>query len=479
MIAVDLRGRPENMIKREKVDTVIIGAGPGGYVAALRGSQLKKKVALIEEDKVGGTCTNYGCIPTKFLLHETQVLAEAKRSPRIKGREAFQFDWAEAQKTRQKIIDRLVKGVEFLLEKNGVKLIKGKARFGDKRLISVVSPEEEILIEAEKVILATGSRAAELSCLQADGRKVLTSREALELKEPPSSLIIIGAGAIGLEMGSIFSRVGTKVIILEILPRPLPGSDRQLAERLGRILKRQGIEIQTEMRVEKAEVLSGGVRLSGTCLKTNSPFSLEADLVLLAAGRRPNSEIVRDIDSRLCGRGGFVQVNQFLETAWKDVYAVGDLVGGKLLAHKAMHEGILAMENACGAHQVLEPQNIPLAVFTDPELASVGWTEEEAQEIGLRPRVSVFPLQASGRAVAMEKTEGLVKMVADEDGKIIGAHILSPSASEMIGEMTLAVRLGLKLEDIGRTIHVHPTLSEALSEVSLKAMNQALHLLND
>ncbi len=467
------------MEKRLKAELAVIGAGPGGYVAALRAAQLKKQVILMEEDRVGGTCTNYGCIPTKFLLHETQVLTEAKKNRRLRGSDHLALDWAEVQKTRQAVIDRLVKGIEFLLERNGIKLLRGKARLLDKQRISLATEQEEILVEAEKIILATGSSSADLPSLRADGKKVLTSREALELAAVPARLLVIGAGAIGLEMGSIFSRLGTQVTILEILSRPLPGLDQQLAERLARLLKRQGIEIRTEMRVEKAEITTTGISLSGTCLKTKTPFSLEADLVLLAAGRRPNSEIVSQVDASLCGRGGFIQVNEFWETSWPGVYAIGDVVGGKLLAHKAMHEGILAVENAYGARHRLDPDTIPMAVFTDPEFASVGLCEEEAQERGWKISTGVFPLQASGRAVAMEKTEGMVKIVADETGRIIGGHILSPAASEMIGELAQAVRLGLKLEEAAKTIHVHPTLAEALSEASLKAMKQALHLLNE
>jgi len=467
------------MKKVEKTELAIIGAGPGGYVAALRGAQLRKKVILMEEDRVGGTCTNYGCIPTKYLLHETQILKEVRHNPRFRGKEGLNLDWPQVQQMRQSIIDRLVKGIEFLLEKNGVKLIKGKARLINERCAAVATAEEEITIEAERLILATGSRAADLPFLKADGTRVITSREALELEEPPGSMIIIGAGAIGLELGSIFTRLGTRVTILEILARPLPGVDRQLAERLARLLKRQGIEIQTQMKVERAEIFENKVKLSGTCLKTGQPFEVEGEKVLLAAGRRPNSEIVKQLDSALCGPGGFVKVNEYLETDWPQVYAVGDLIGGKLLAHKAMHEGILAVENAFGARHSLEPQMIPVAVFTDPELASVGWTEEEAMERGLKIKIGLFPLHASGRAVAMEKSEGLVKILADDNNRLVGAHLLSPAASEMIGEMALALRLGLRIEEIGRTIHVHPTLSEALAEASLKTLNQALHLIND
>lgn len=465
-------------MKEEKTDIAIVGAGPGGYVAALRGAQLGKKVILIEEDKVGGTCTNYGCIPTKFLLHETQIWHEARNHARIQGKENLKLCWSEVQKVKQSIVDRLVKGIEFLLEKNGILLIKGKARLIDTKRVKVEG-REEIIIEAEKIILATGSRSADLPFLKVDGVKVISSREALELTEPPASMIIVGAGVIGLEFASIFARLGTKVTILEILSRPLPGCDHQLAERLGRLMKRQGIDIQTQMKIEKAEISADKIRLSGLCLKTNSPFAQEAEKVLLAIGRRPNSEIIQEIDATLCDQGGWVKVNEYFETSCPGIYAIGDLIGGKLLAHKAMHEGILAIENANGACHSLDPSTVPMAVFTDPELASVGLTEEECRERGLKIKVGLFPLQANGRAVAMEKSEGLIKIIADENNKIIGAHLLAPAASEMIGEMALAVRLGLKLEDLGRSIHVHPTLSESLAEASLKAINRAFHLIND
>lgn len=465
-------------MKEEKTDIAIIGAGPGGYMAALRGAQLGKKIILIEEDRVGGTCTNYGCIPTKFLLHETQILKEARSHARILGNDGLILSWPEVQKAKQAIVDRLVKGIEFLLEKNGIILIKGKARLIDKRRLQVEG-NNEIIIEAEKIILAMGSRSADLPFLKVDREKVISSREALELAEIPASMIIVGAGAIGLEFASIFARLGTKVTVLEILPRPLPGCDHQLAERLARLMKRQGIEIQTQMKIEKAEILADKVRLSGLCLKTKLPFSQEAEKVLLAIGRRPNSEIIQEVEASLCDQGGWVKVNEYFETRWPGVYAIGDLIGGKLLAHKAMHEGMLAIENANGACHSLDPSTIPMAVFTDPELASVGLTEEECQERNLKIRVGLFPLQANGRAVAMEKSEGLIKIIANENDKIIGAHLLAPAASEMIGEMALAIRLGLKLEDLGRSIHVHPTLSEALAEASLKAMNRAFHLINE
>jgi len=302
--------------------------------------------------------------------------------------------------------------------------------------------------------------------------------EALDLEVIPKSLIVVGAGAIGLEIGTIYSRVGTDVTVLEILPAILPGTDRLLAARLERSLKKQGLKIFTEMRIEESVRESGEVGLMGTSLKTGKPFAFSAEKVLLAAGRRPNSEFLRRGFGSLLDRGGHVRVNARLETTVPGIYAIGDLIGGKLLAHKASHEGIMAAENAAGGSAEIEYGALPMAVFTEPELASVGLTEEEAKAAGLQTQVGLFSLQANGRALTLEDPEGMVKIIADREDRVIGAHILAPFASEMIPEMTMAVRKGLTLQDVSQTIHIHPTVSEAMMEAALKAKGRALHALN-
>ena len=463
----------------EKRDLVIIGGGPGGYVAALRAAQLRKKVTLIEDDRIGGTCMNYGCIPTKFLLSQTKTWSELKNNPKIEGwRETVRLDWASVQKEKRAVVDRLVRGTEFLLERNGVEILKGKGGLRRERGVIFRGPDGERALEAEKLILATGSRSADLPFLKPDGNTVISHLEALDLEVVPKSLIVVGAGAIGLEIGTIYSRVGTEVTVLEVLPAILPGTDRQMASRLERLLKKQGLQIFTEMRIEESVRASGEVSLKGTCLKTGKPFAFSAEKVLLAVGRRPNSEFLRDGFGELLDRGGHVQVNARLETAAPGIYAIGDLIGGKLLAHKASHEGIMAAENAAGGSAEMEYGALPMAVFTEPELASVGLTEDEAKAAGLQTRVGLFSLQANGRALTLENPEGMVKIIAAGDDRIIGAHILAPFASEMIPEMTMAVRKGLTVQDVSQTIHVHPTVSEAMMEAALKAKGRALHALN-
>jgi dihydrolipoyl dehydrogenase len=465
----------------ERKDIAILGGGPGGYLAALRAIQLRKKVVIFEEDRIGGTCMNYGCIPTKALLHQTKFYRELKSRRTLTGPVAeIGYDWASIQAARKTAVDKLVTGIEFLLQRGKVELVKGRARLKDERHIVVETADGIKTYEAERTILATGSRSAALPFLQPDGRNVVTSREALEFGAVPASLIVIGAGAIGLEMAVIYDRLGVDVTVLEIMPQVLPGSDRETATRLERILKKQGLKVMTEMRIDEASIAAGRVSVKGVGLRTKAPFAFEAEKVLLATGRRPNSEdLGADGPAVELAKGGFVKVNAALETSLPGVYAVGDLIGGKLLAHKAFHDALVAVENASGLKRTVDYRALPLAVFTEPEFASVGLTEEEARADGRSVRVGHFPLQANGRALTMEATDGIVKVIADGEDRVIGAHILAPAAGEMIAVLTAAVAKGLTLREVGDLIYIHPTLSEAVGEAALKARNEALHLLNN
>ncbi|MFZ2054874.1 MAG: dihydrolipoyl dehydrogenase [Candidatus Aminicenantales bacterium] len=463
----------------EKRDLVIIGGGPGGYVAALRAAQLRKKVTLIEEDRIGGTCMNYGCIPTKFLLSQTKLWSDFRNNPRIEEvGETARLNWKNVQQEKRVVVDRLVRGVEFLLERNGVEVLKGRGELKSEREVVFRGEGGEKSLEAERIILATGGRSSELPVLKPDSRAIITHMEALELEDVPRSLLVVGAGAIGLEIGTIFSRLGSEVTILEIMPTILPGMDRQTAVRLDRMLKKQGLKIFTEMCLEDSRQEDGTVRLKGTCLKTQKPFEFAAEKVLLAAGRRPNSEFLRDGFEGLFGRGEFIVVNDELETAASGIYAIGDLIGGKLLAHKASHEGVVAAENAAGGSRAINYDALPMAVFTEPEFASVGLTEEEARAAGGQIQVGIFSLQANGRALTLESPGGMIKLIASADDRVIGAHILAPFASEMIPELTLAVRKGMTIQDVSSTVHIHPTVSESLAEAALKVKGMALHALN-
>ena len=460
-------------------DIVIIGAGPGGYLAAMRGAQLKKKITLIDQDRVGGTCINYGCIPSKYLLHQTKVLKEATGSRTIEGPVGdLRLNWAKVQQGRQAVVDQLVKGLVFLLEKGKVEIVKGSARLRGDKTVTVRTADGERQLKADRVIVATGSRAAGLPFLKVDGRTVITSTEALALAEIPKSLLVIGAGAIGLEMGTIYKRLGADVVVLEILPQILPGSDKEAVSRLERALKKQGLKLFTEMKIESAEVAGDQVALRGVGVKTNAPFEFKAEKVLLSAGRKPNTEALFDGEPFLDMDRGFIKVNAALETNVPGIYAIGDVIGGKLLAHKAFHEAVVAVENASGLIRTADTRALPASVYTEPEFATVGLTQEEAVAAGIKVKSGVFPLQASGRAMTMGATDGLVKVLADETDKVIGAHVVAPGASDLMPVLTMAVAKGMTLQELDSIIYIHPTLSEMIGEAALKANNKALHILN-
>jgi len=465
----------------EKYDIAVLGGGPGGYVAALRGSQLKKRVVLIEREEIGGVCMNYGCIPTKYLLHQVKKFGEIKNNKNLEGPvEKVELNWGQVQNGKRKIIARLVKGVELLLRRNGVAVMRGIGSLLNEKQIIVQKESEEVKIEADRIILATGSHPAGLPFIAANGQQIITSRQALELEKVPPRILIVGAGAVGLEMGLIFRKLGSEVHILEIMASILPGSDRALAARLERLLRLQGLNIYTQMRIEESEIKNEKVFLRGTCLKDEKSFSFKAEKVLLAVGRKANlAQLLAKKQSFPLDEKGFIKVNSFMETEVPGIFAIGDLIGGKLLAHKASHEGIIAAENACGQKKKMNYEALPTAVYTEPEFSTVGLTQEEAAARGIKIQVGVFPLQANGRALSMEQPEGIVKIIADNQDRIIGAHLLAPHASELIAEMALAVHQRLKLHDVSSTIHVHPTLSEAVMEAALKAKNVALHVLNE
>lgn len=464
----------------KKYDLAIIGGGPGGYVAAIRAAQLKKRVVLVEKDRIGGTCMNYGCIPAKYLLHQTKIYRELKENKNIEGPlEKIKCNWNRVQEEKNKIVERLVKGIEFLLRKNGIEIVKGEGFIKSEKQIAVKTEGEDQIFESDKIILATGSRPAALPFLEPNGKEVVTSREALEFDSIPTKMLVVGAGAVGIEMGSIYQRLGSDVSVLEIMPTILPGSDREMVVRLERILKQQGLKIHNQMRIEESNIKEGRVSLKGTDLKTQSAFEFEAEKVLLAAGRKPNTEGLTGKDLKLLlDKQGFVEVNNLLETSIPGIYAIGDMIGGYLLAHKASHEGIIAAENASGLKAEMNYKALPLAVYTEPEFSSVGLTEEEAKERGIKIQVGLFSLQANGRALTTGSQEGMVKIIADEKDEIIGAHILAANASEFISEISLAMKRGLKIQDVSSSIHIHPTLSEAVMEAALKAKNQAIHILN-
>ncbi|NPV82316.1 MAG: dihydrolipoyl dehydrogenase [Candidatus Aminicenantes bacterium] len=465
----------------DEKNLVIIGGGPGGYLAALRAAQLGLKVTLVEENRVGGICINVGCIPTKYLTHQSAIFHQLKTNKNLEGPLAeVKLNWARVQQGRQAVVDRLVKGLEFLLSRNKIQVIKGRAKLTAPGQVSVRTGMEELTLRADRVILATGSRPADFPFLRFDGKQVISSTEALSLSEPPKSLLVVGAGAIGLELGSVYQRAGTEVTVLEIMPSILPGTDLATAQRLERILKKQGLKIFTRMKIESAEVGESQVKLKGVSLADNKPFEFAAEKVLIAAGRKPNVEdLVWDQGLLRLQKGNFVEVDNGCRTSIPDVYAIGDLIGGKLLAHKAYHDGIVAAENAAGHSSQVNYAAIPAAIFTEPELATVGLSQEEAQARNIETKVGEFPLQANGRALTLDSYEGMVRVIADKKtDQVLGAHLLAPHASEMIPVLTLAVSRRLKLKDLDSIIYIHPTISESIPEAALKADGLALHILN-
>lgn len=463
----------------EKYDLAIIGGGPGGYVAALRGAQLKQKVVLFEKHRVGGTCMNWGCIPAKFLLYQTKLFKETKDNEYLDGPlNDLTCNWKRVQDQRKKIVERFVRGIEFLLKKNGIHLVKGSATLRNGRQIEVKGEDANNIYEAQRIILATGSRPAALPFLKPDGVKIITSKEGLELEDVPEDMIIIGAGAIGLEMGVIYQRLGCQVTILEIMPDILPGSDQEMTKRLERSLKSQGLKIHTQSEIRHVVRDKEKIILESFCFRENKSLTFEIQKVLLAVGRIPNSEEFFEIGTSFVDKKGFVKVNEYLETEIPGVFAIGDLNGGKLLAHKASHEGVLAAENATGLNKPARYHALPVAVYTEPEFSSVGLTEQQAQEKGIRFQKGIFSFQANGRALTMGKSEGMAKVIADEKDTIIGAHILGPNASELLAELILCVEKGMKLQDVSSVYHIHPTLSETIMEAALNAKGEALHVLN-
>jgi len=456
-------------------DLVVIGAGPGGYVAALRAAQLGLRTALVERRHWGGVCLNRGCIPSKCLLEDSLLYSEVAANGLARGIACAKLspDWQAMQARKDKVVAQLAKGVEYLLKKSGVKMFFGEARFLGPGAVAVTVPGGETAIGGKAFLVATGSESAELPRLSPDGKHVLTSTEALSLPQLPRSLAVIGAGAIGLELGSVFARLGVEVSVIEMMPQCLPGMDSELAAGLLRELKKARIPVYLESRVTTCEPGEEAVKLA---VEGGFGGTVEAEQVLLAVGRRPCTEGLEleragvKTDAR-----GFIEVGADYRTSAPTVFAIGDVIGGQLLAHKASHEGIAAAEIIAG--QPCPPRRaIPSVVYTHPEVASVGLTSEEAAGAGRRVAAGKFFFRANGRALALNAPAGFAKVIADaETDELLGVHILGPSAGELIHEAAVALAAGMKAEDYARVVRAHPTLSEAIGEAALACAGRAIH----
>ena len=458
-----------------KTELAIIGAGPGGYVAGIRAGQLGIKTIIIEKNYLGGVCLNVGCIPTKALLHASEILLNIKNSSKM-GIEIndLKLDIKKLNSWKNSIIDKLVSGINFLLKNYNVEVIFGEAKFIDEKTLLVKTKNGDIKIVSKYIIIATGSRPSELPNIKRDGNFVWNSDDAVALKEIPKKLLIIGAGAVGLEFASIYSRLGSDIMVIEIANQILPGIDNECATTLKRALEKQNIKIFTNSKVIGYKENVFEIEIEGNVK------SFEFDKVLLAVGRKPN---VENLNLESVGislnEKGFIKVNKKLQTNVENIYAIGDVIGQPLLAHKASKEGITAVEIIAGIESEYDVKYIPSVVYTNPELASVGLSEEEAKKKGYKIKIGKFPISANGKALSMNITDGLAKIITNEENdEILGIHIVSPEASSLISEGTLAMESYLTSEDIALTTHPHPSISEILMEAAENVKKKAIHIIN-
>ncbi len=455
------------------VRIAILGSGPGGYVAAIKAAQLGADVTLIESGEVGGTCLNVGCIPTKALLASVSVLRRVKSAAEfgvMVGEPTVDFGVMADRKDR--VVRQLVQGVEHLLKKNKVSLVKGEGWLVEPGRLHVEGEEEETDVEADRVIVATGSVPVCPPGFPMDETTVLTSSGMLALRERPESLLVVGAGYIGLEFACVYAPLGTKVTVVEMLPQVLPGVDRELAGVLEREVKKQGVVIHTGCRVEE---LTAGP--DGGSARLDSGETVRGERVLVAVGRRPNIEGIGLEEVGVATKDGHIDVNSRMETSVPGVYAIGDVTGGALLAHKASREAAVAVENCLGQECEMSYAAVPGCIYTEPEVATAGLTEEAAKEKGLQVRVGRFPFAASGKARALGHTEGLVKIVVEESSRrVVGMHLVGDHVTELIAGGCLAIERGVTAGELSRVMHPHPTLSEAIMEAAEAAEGAAVHI---
>jgi dihydrolipoamide dehydrogenase len=460
-------------VAEHKVDVAVVGTGPGGYVAAIRCAQLGLSVAAVEDDRPGGVCLNWGCIPTKALLRNAEVVHLFERAAdfgiRLSG---FEADYAEAVRRSRRVADRMAKGVEFLFRKNKITLVPGRGTLKSPTRVEVTGGGGSHALEARAIILATGSEPRSLPGVAIDEQRVISSNGAVRNEQRPRSLIVIGAGAVGVEFADVFSSYGTEVTLLEALPRILPVEDEEVSSQLARTLSRRGITLKAGVKVSAVKAGAQSVTVE------TDAGRFEAEQVLMAVGRAAK---VAGLGLEAVGiqlERGFVKVSPRMETSVKGLYAIGDMAGPPLLAHKAMAEGVVAAEAIAGrAPHLIDYANVPSCTYCRPQVASIGLTEARARESGHEVTVGKFPFTANGKAVALGETEGFVKVVADaKTSEILGVHILGPEATEIIHEFAVGRTLEATLEELMHTIHAHPTLSEAALEATLAALGQAIHI---
>jgi dihydrolipoamide dehydrogenase len=462
----------------QSFDVVVVGTGPGGYVAAIRCAQLGLSVATVEDDRPGGVCLNWGCIPTKALLRNAEVVGlfnRAKEFGITVGE--WKADYAQAVQRSRRVADRMAKGVEFLFRKNKITLVPGRGTLKSARVVEVAGKDGATTLEARRaVILGTGSEPRSLPGVSIDEKRIVSSTGAVTNEGRPGSLIVIGAGAVGVEFADVYAAYGTQVTVLEALPRVLPIEDEEVSTQIARLFARRDITIRTGVKVKTATPAGSGVSVEVEA--EGKPETLKADQVLMAVGRAARTRGLGLEALGVATERGFVTVSPTMETSVKGVYAIGDMAGHQLLAHKAMAEGVVAAEAIAGqAPRPVDYGNVPSCTYCHPQVASIGLTEGAARAGGRELAVGKFPFTANGKAVAQGDTEGFVKVVADKaTGELLGVHIVGPEATEMIHEFAVGRTLEATLDEIVHTIHAHPTLSEAALEATLAALGHPIHI---
>ncbi len=462
-------------------DLIVIGTGPGGYVCAIRAAQLGLKVAVVEKRKThGGTCLNIGCIPSKAMLHASEMFEEAGHGFEALGIQVSKpkLDLKVMMKHKQDTVDANVSGVAFLLKKNKVDAFHGLGLILGTGKVQVTADDGTVqVLDTKNIVIATGSEPANLPGISIDEKTVVTSTGALELGKVPGKLLIIGAGVIGLELGSVWGRLGSQVIVVEYLDRILPGMDTEVAKSFQRILEKQGMAFHLSSKVTKVEAGTSGAKVTVEPSGGGDATVMEADVVLVAVGRRPNTDGLGLEAAGVAMERGRVTIGHHYETNLQGIYAIGDVVKGPMLAHKAEDEGVAVAEILAGKAGHVNYDVIPGVVYTMPEVASVGHTEEELKAAGIAYKSGKFPFTANGRARAMRSMDGFVKVLADAaTDRVLGVHIIGPNAGDLIHECAVLMEFGGSSEDLARTCHAHPTLSEAVKEAAMAVEKRAIHM---
>ena len=460
-------------------DLIVIGAGPGGYTAAIKAAQLGIKTAIIEkENNLGGTCLNVGCIPSKALLSSSELYQQAKHHFKNHGihSEGLSIDVEAMMKRKEGVIRKMARGIDYLIKKNNIEHFSGTGRIINSSEVEVDQGKQKKNLKTKRILIATGSRVSGLPFLDFDGNTVLSSDHAISLNQTPDSMVVIGGGAIGLELGSVWARLGTKVDIIESLPRIATIFDQDVTQPLQKLLQKQGVKFHLNTRVESAEKTKTGIKI--TTSNKDKKNDIEAEKVLVAVGRKPNTENLGLEEIKITlDEKGCIQIDENWQTNISGIYAIGDVVTGPMLAHKAEQEAIAVVERIAGKAGQVNYNTIPWVIYTSPEVAAVGLTEIEAIEKGFEVSTGIFPFQANGRAVASDHSDGLAKIISNKaNDRVLGAQILSANASELIAEAVLLMEFEGSTEDLARTIHAHPTMSEGLREAAHISLGEPLHI---